>query len=128
MVTYTLATPVNVGGLTDPVSVTSLVITGIKYSSTPPLAQLGASTLEVTLTDPITGRQFVIAYQDATAGDVWGDVGADFATAVFAKLLADGKIPAGTVDVGVTAQPGKTTQLMGVDTTQAVTGLNIVGL
>jgi hypothetical protein len=126
MVTFTLAAPVNVGGLTDPLSVSSLVITGIKYSSTPALAQLGTSTLEVTLTDPATGWQSVIAYQDATASDVWATVGTDFATAVFNKLLADGKIPAGTIDAGAIVQQGKATQVTGLDT--QAPGLVIAGL
>jgi hypothetical protein len=128
VVVFTLETPITIGNsFTDQAVVNRLVITGVVYSSTPALAPGGTFTLKVTLTDPDTRRQFQIDYQDATASDVWADVGTDFATAVFNKLLADGKIPAGSVDSGATAGKGKTTQAGGVDTTQSA-GLDIVGL
>jgi len=65
--------------------------------------------------DPVSGFQEVITYADATAldwwalpavpgatGATWGDV---IAAAVLAKLVADGKLPSGTISTGPTPAP-----------------------
>jgi hypothetical protein len=107
MIAFTLSTPVNVGTLTNPVVVSSLNVTGVWFSTTPAIAPLGAAELEITLTDPATGWQETVTYNDASVvaffqtpapapptGATYEDV---MATAVFTKLIADGKLPAGTV-------------------------------
>jgi hypothetical protein len=107
MTTFTLTTPVNVGTLTAPVNVSSLNITGVNFTTKPSLAPIGAGELDVVLTDPVSGWQETISYQDATvlaflaqaatapaSGATLQDA---LAAAVFAKLVADGKLPAGTV-------------------------------
>jgi hypothetical protein len=106
-VTFTLTTPVNVGTLTSPVNVSSLAITAVSFSTTPALAPLGTAELSITLTDPVSGWQETIDYQDASvlaffaqaaptpaAGATMEDV---MASAVFGKLIADGKLPAGSL-------------------------------
>src|SRR5579863_8977971 len=105
--TYTLTTPTNVGTLTTPVNVSSLRITGVVFTTTPALAPIGTGELTVTLTDPVSGWQETIAYQDASvltffsqtaptpaAGATMQDI---MSQALFTKLVADGKLPAGTV-------------------------------
>src|SRR5579863_4164214 len=105
--TYTLTTPVNVGTLTAPVNVASLRVTGVNLSTTPALAPIGTAQLTVILTDPVSGWQETVSYQDAsvvaffaqaaptpTAGQTMQDV---MAQAILTKLVADGKLPAGTI-------------------------------
>jgi hypothetical protein len=108
MTTFHLATPVNVGTLTAPVVVSSLNITALMYTTTPALAPLGAAQLSVTVTDPVSGWQETVSYQDASvlaffsqlapttlpAGTTLDDV---MCQLTFAKLIADGKLPPGTV-------------------------------
>ncbi len=106
MLTFTLNTPVNVGGIGSQVTVKALQVTGITSSLTPPLAQIGTGILAVTLTEPNTGWQQTFNYQDDSVPALWtgaqspaantalGDI---VAAAIFAKLVADGKLPAGTV-------------------------------
>lgn len=106
MTTYTLTTPLTVGTLGSQSTVSSLQITVLEYSSTPALAPLGTAELSVTLTDPNSGWQERVLYQDASVFALWqsaqspapgtqlGDI---LAAAVFAKLIADGKLPAGTI-------------------------------
>ena len=107
MVTFTLAVPVNVGTLTQPVNVSSLRVTGVWFSTTPELAPLGAAELDITLTDPASGWQETIKYQDASVLAFFAQVapapptGATYedvmAAAVLQKLTADGKLPAGSI-------------------------------
>jgi uncharacterized protein YfaP (DUF2135 family) len=104
--TFTLTTPVAVGSLANLVTISALRITSITFTSTPALAPIGTGELDVTLTDPVSGWQETISYQDATVLTFWASVvsiassqsiGDTVARAVFAKLIADGKLPAGTV-------------------------------
>ena len=107
MVTFALTTPVNVGTLTAPVVVSSLQVTGVWFSTTPELAPLGAAELEITLTAPASGWQETITYQDSSVVDFFATpapvppAGATYedimAGAVFQKLMADGKLPPGTL-------------------------------
>jgi hypothetical protein len=108
MTTFTLTTTVNVGTLNNPVVVSSLTITALMYTTTPALAPLGTAELSVTVTDPVSGWQETISYQDASvlaffgqlapttlpAGTTLDDV---MCQVTFAKLIADGKLPPGTV-------------------------------
>jgi hypothetical protein len=106
MITFTLTAPVTLGSMSSPITVASLQLTSVAYSSTPPLAQIGTGTLSVTLTDPVSGYQETINYSDASALALWSaaaavpagqSLGDTIAQAVFAKLIADGKLPAGTL-------------------------------
>lgn len=95
--TFTLTTPLLVGDLVNRVTVNSLQITSLWYSSTPDLAPSGTGELEITLTDPISGWQTKVSYQDASVLSMWQMIGDNVAQALFAKLIADGKLPPGTV-------------------------------
>ena len=115
-VVFTLTTPVNVGTLTQPVVVSSLTVTGVWFSTTPALGPIGAAELSVTLTDPASGWQETVDYCDSSvptffaqaaptppSGATYEDV---IAAAVFSKLIADSKLPAGTL----TTTPATATQ------------------
>jgi hypothetical protein len=97
MVTYTLTTPITVGTMAQPVTISSLQLTTLAYTSTPALAQIGTGVLSVTLTDPTTGAQETVTYKDASVIAMWQTIGDTIAQAVFAKLIADAKLPAGTL-------------------------------
>ena len=107
MVIFTLATPVNVGTLTAPINVSSLAITAIYFSTTPAIAPLGTAELSITLTDPASGWQETVSYLDASVPTFFTqpaptpDPGATMedvmAATVFSKLIADGKLPAGSL-------------------------------
>lgn len=101
-----LTTPVTIGALASPLTVSSLQVTDVAIATKPSLAQIGTGTLAVTLTDPNSGAQETIIYQDATVLTLWAStatvpagqsLGDTIASAVFNKLIADGKLPAGTV-------------------------------
>lgn len=107
MVTFQLSTPVAVGPLSASVTVSALRVTAVSFSTTPALAPLGTAELSVTLTDPVSGWQEMIQYRDATVltffaqsaptpttGQTVEDV---MSQLVFAKLVADGKLPAGSI-------------------------------
>jgi hypothetical protein len=95
--TFQLATPLTVGTVSKPITVSSLQITTVYYSTTPELAPLGTGELDITLTDPVSGWQETVSYQDASVLTLWQSIGDGVAQALFAKLIADGKLPAGTV-------------------------------
>ncbi len=104
MVTFTLTAPAIVGSLGNQVTIAALQITGFWWTTTPALAQIGTGEMEITLTETTNGWQETISYQDATVltfmaqatanGAVMGDA---LNAAIFAKLIADQKIPAGTL-------------------------------
>lgn len=109
MVTFTLTTPVQ-AGLNDSRTVASLQLTGIAFTSTPDLAQTGTGQMTIALTEPANGFQMAVPYKDASvlaffaqtaptpaSGATVQDV---MSQLVFAKLIADGKLPAGSITTG----------------------------
>jgi hypothetical protein len=109
MITFQLNTPVNVGTLTAPVNVARLRVTGVAFSTTPALAPLGTAELLVTLTDTDSPWQEVIRYADSSVLDFFATLapvpppGATYedimSVAVLQKLIADGRLPVGTLVV-----------------------------
>jgi hypothetical protein len=95
--TFTLESPVNIGTLAKPVSVSALQVTSLAIATRPAIAAIGTGTLAITLTDPSSGAQELVEYSDATVLELWAAIGDAVSQAVFAKLQADGKLPAGTV-------------------------------
>lgn len=106
-VQYNLTTPANVGTLTAPINVTSLVVTSIQFSTAPGLAPIGTGELIVTLTDMTSGWQETIRYLDASVlsffaqlaptpqtGSTVEDI---ISSLVLQKLVADKKLPSGTI-------------------------------
>jgi hypothetical protein len=95
------------GGIGKTIAVASLQVTGVVFTTTPALAPAGTGKLTITLTDPVSGYQEVITYSDSSVLAFWatlatapssGDTLSDtLAKAVFAKLIADAKLPAGTL-------------------------------
>lgn len=107
MVVFTLNSPATVGTLDKPVTITALELTGYYVTTTPPLAQIGTGLMQLQLTETTNRSQVNITYQDASVltfiaqpaptpqnGETLQDITAQL---VFAKLVADGKLPAGTI-------------------------------
>ena len=107
MTTFMLAVPAQVGNLGSPVTVAALRITSIWFTTTPALAPIGTGELDITLTETTSGWQETVSYKDASvlaffaqaappppAGVTVEDV---MCQLLFAKLIADGKLPPGTV-------------------------------
>jgi hypothetical protein len=129
MVTYTLTTPLTVGTLSSSQTITSLQLTTIAYTSTPALALIGTGVLQLILTDPTSGAQETINYQDASVLAFWAktvsttateELGDIISSAVFEKLIADGKLPAGTLTT-ITFATSSTTSLTGTAITLTAT-------
>jgi len=108
MKTYTFATPLQItSGLGGSTTLKSVQVTAMTYNQTPALAQIGTGELDITLTDPDTGWQETISYRDASVLTFWqteitaaqdGTTLQDAASEILiAKLVADGKLPAGTL-------------------------------
>lgn len=110
---YTFTTPLTMGGMTAPLTVESLQMTGFSCGSFPGSPTVGA--LSITLTDPGSGFQTVVLYQDSTVPAFWqaaavapatGDTLEDTITkAIFAKLVADAKVPPGVLSTFVPPAP-----------------------
>jgi hypothetical protein len=128
MVTYQLTTPITVanGSISNQVTISALTITGYDWTSTPALAPLGTTELDVQLKDANSGfLEPVISYQDATVAPFWSQSIPTGVTtledavhyAIFTKLVADGKLPTGTIQIstpttgatGTSGQTGTTT-------------------
>jgi hypothetical protein len=98
---YALTTPLSVGTLVNPITVSSLQLTTVNYSSTPDLAPLGAGTLSLVLTDPTSGFQETVSYTDSSVIEMWSTIGDTISQAVFEKLIADGKLPLGNIATSI---------------------------
>lgn len=92
--TYTLATPVTVGDFLNPVVVDKLQLYSISLT-----AGDAKPTLSVVLIHVASGYQINLVYTDATVMTFWNAINAGNALtrAAFQKLVADGKLPAGTL-------------------------------
>jgi hypothetical protein len=108
MVTYTFTTAQTVGELGAQKTITHVRLASVYYSNTPDAAPTGSEELEVRLKDPDSGYLFQTNYLDATVATFWaaattlastGTLGDTVAAAIFAKLVADSKLPAGTLTV-----------------------------
>jgi len=106
MVTFTLTTPMQ-ASFSDARMVRSLRLTGFAFTSVPDLAPTGSGQMSIVLTEPDSGVQVPVSYKDASVlsffsqpaptpqpGNTVEDITAQL---VFAKLMADGKLPPGTV-------------------------------
>jgi hypothetical protein len=111
---FTLTTPVAVGNLSNPRTIAALAITSIWFTTTPDMAQLGTGELDITLTETKNGWQETITYKDASVLTFFAQTAPAYPNGssvediicglLFAKLIADGKLPAGVL--GVQAAPG----------------------
>jgi hypothetical protein len=94
---YTLNPPIQVGDLTKAITVSSLKLVSVAINYEDAYTKNGKAVLSICLADPISGYPLNVVYEDASALDmartIEGQVGAE----LFQKLIADGKLPAGTL-------------------------------
>jgi hypothetical protein len=97
---YTLNTPITVGDLTSPITVDKLELASISINFEPIYGDKGMAYLSIVLVHRASGYKVNLVYGDATALAFWNALntaGSVVTKAVFAKLTADGKLPAGTL-------------------------------
>jgi hypothetical protein len=117
MVIFTLDTPTTVGTLANQITVSALGMTAIRVSSTPALAPMGSGEMEIILTETTNGWQTAISYQDASVFDLLeasidagASMGSTLASTIFAKLVADGKLPPGSIGADASAATVQTSK------------------
>jgi hypothetical protein len=97
---YTLTNPVTVGDLTNPIVIDKLQLASISLNFAPSYTSQGKAVLSIVLIHVASGYTINIVYSDSTALGFWtalDTIGSVVTKAVFAKLTADGKLPAGTL-------------------------------
>ena len=101
---FKLTTPMRVGDLATGIMISTLVVTAISFQFDPLLT--GAATsqmiISVVLKDPVSGWSHNVVYKgdvDGANALAWFNANQALAlvTAVLNKLIADGKLPAGTL-------------------------------
>lgn len=97
---YTLTNPITVGDLTNPLLVDKLELSAISLNFEPERTITGTAILSIVMVHRASGYKVNIVYSDATALAFWtalNTANSLVTKAVFAKLTADGKLPAGTL-------------------------------
>jgi len=86
--------------LTNPITVNALELSAVSLNFEPERSSNGVAILSIVLVHRASGYKFNIVYNDATALAFWtalNTASSVVTKAVFAKLTADGKVPAGTL-------------------------------
>jgi hypothetical protein len=97
---YTLTNPITVGDLTNPITIDKLELASVSLNFEPNYTKKGVCILSVVLVHRASDYKVNIVYNDATALAFWTtlDTASSVVTkAVFSKLTADGKLPAGSL-------------------------------
>jgi hypothetical protein len=95
---YTLTSPITVGDLTNPIIVDKLELSAVSLNFEPERTATGTAVLSIVLVHRASGYKVSIVYSDATALAFWNALNTASSVvtkAVFTKLNADGKLPAG---------------------------------
>lgn len=97
---YKLTPPMHVGDLVGGITVDQLQLVSVSINFDTVYASKGNAILSVILLHPSSGWKHNIVYQDASALTFWNstmDANSACSNAIFQKLIADGKLPAGTL-------------------------------
>lgn len=94
---YALTNPITVGDLQHQITVDKLELASISLNFEPFYADGGTAILSVVLVHRASGYRVNVVYQDASALAFWQQHSATLESDVFSKLIADGKLPAGTL-------------------------------
>jgi hypothetical protein len=95
---YTLTTPVTVGDLNNQIILDKLELSSISLNFEPTYKDKGIAILSIVLIHRASGHTVNIVYSDTSALGFWAnlDTASNLVTkAAFAKMAADGKLPAG---------------------------------
>jgi hypothetical protein len=94
---FALATPLTIGDLQHQITIDKLEIASVSLNFEPMYSDKGVAVLSVVLVHRPSGHKVNIVYEDASALTFWQTHEAGLATAIFEKLIADGKLPAGSL-------------------------------
>src|SRR5690242_17959659 len=94
---YTLETPIMVGDLTSSIKVSSLKLVSVSVNYEDVYTKGGTAVLSICLVDPDSGYPVNVVYQDASALEMAQTIEAQIGAELFQKLIADRKLPAGTL-------------------------------
>lgn len=94
---YTLNPPITVGDFANSITVNSLKLVSISINYEDVYTKNGTAILSICLADPTTGYPMNIVYQDASALQMAQTIEAQIGAELFQKLIADSKLPAGTL-------------------------------
>ena|SRR5690349_9403999 len=104
MPTYQLNTPSTVGDLANPITVSQLNVTAISFQFDPSLTggAVPQMIVSVVLKEPVSGWSHTVTYRGNTEGAAvlkWFSTNfqTNLVTAVLNRLMADGKLPPGTI-------------------------------
>ena len=96
-IVYNLEPPVIVGDMQHQTTVKSLKIVSVSVNFEDHYIKQGHAVLSVCLADPKTGYPVNVVCQDAAALALARTIEEQIGSELFAKLIADGKLPAGSV-------------------------------
>jgi hypothetical protein len=94
---FTLATPVQVGDLNNQITVSSLKLISFSFNFEDEYANAGVAVLSIRLVDPVSGFPVNIVFQDKASLTMANTLETNYGQALFNKLIASGKLPAGTL-------------------------------
>lgn len=101
--TITFNTPVTVGPLGNQVTIASMQLKSFSLNLAPPSGGSNA-LLSITLTDPVSGYDHNIVYEDSTTTPAFVSQilalqagGVPWINKLYQRIMADGKIPPGTI-------------------------------
>ena len=94
---YNLNPTISVGDLNKSITVSSLKLTSISLNYQDVYSKNGTAILSICLVDPVSNYPVNVVYQDASALSMAQTIEAQIGAELFQKLIADGKLPAGTL-------------------------------
>jgi hypothetical protein len=98
--TFTLSTPIQVGDLTNPILIDKLELSSVSFNFEPERSSQGTAILSVVLVHRPSGYKHNVVYDDSSALEFWKHIEQEeevISKEVLGKLIADGKLPAGTL-------------------------------
>jgi argininosuccinate synthase len=97
MKTYIFETPVKIGDPFNPITITQMQLASIAINFENHYAGQGKAILSIVLEDLVSGYKQNIVYESPDAMQFWLAQEASLEQAVFDKLIADQKLPQGTL-------------------------------
>ena len=94
---YTLNSPITVGDINSSITVSSLKLVSISVNFEDEYTKNDIAVLSICLCDPVSGYPLNVVYQDASALSMAQTIEAQTGAELFQKLIADDKLPAGTL-------------------------------
>ncbi len=94
---FTFTTPVQVGDLSNSITVSSLKLVSFSFNFEDAYTAAGVAVLSVCLVDPVSGFPVNLVFQDKASLTMANALETNYGQALFNKLIASGKLPAGSL-------------------------------